>query len=482
MTFDTIEFWIFLPLLLLAFYIVPIKTRKYVLLLGNLFFYISLDWKVLCLAVATVIITFYSGIQIENYKENQPKKAKVYTVGTIVFLVLVLALFKYLNFFADTIHQVLNWFHIQQETVVFELLAMVGLSYYSLKAVSYLMEVYGGNRKAVRDFVVYADYLLFFPQIVAGPIQEPDSFIGQLEKGKIPDERLKKQAILLLATGYMKKLVIANMIVGYVDTVYGNIAAQNGLSCIFAAFLYSMQIYCDFSGYSDISIGVTALFGIKVEKNFNCPYLAVNVQDFWRRWHISLSSFLRKYIYISLGGNRKGKLRKIGNTLITFLVSGLWHGASWTFVFWGFYHGVGNCLGQKKQRQEENQVTLIKAGKILVTFIFVTIGWVFFRADSFQNAFLMLKKMVMEFSLSIGAIEQTILVFTGDMMSLCYFLVSLVMIGILMVREFRYTYGDLKKENLKKCEKEELIWIAFCVFTIICFGDFGTKGFIYANF
>lgn len=482
MTFDTIEFWIFLPLLLLAFYIVPIKTRKYVLLLGNLFFYISLDWKVLCLAVATVIITFYSGIQIENYRENQTKKAKVYTVGTIVFLVLVLALFKYLNFFADTIHQVLNWFHIQQETVVFELLAMVGLSYYSLKAVSYLMEVYRGNRKAVRDFVVYADYLLFFPQIVAGPIQEPDSFIGQLEKGKIPDERLKKQAILLLATGYMKKLVIANMIVGYVDTVYGNIAAQNGLSCIFAAFLYSMQIYCDFSGYSDISIGVTALFGIKVEKNFNCPYLAVNVQDFWRRWHISLSSFLRKYIYISLGGNRKGKLRKIGNILITFLVSGLWHGASWTFVFWGFYHGVGNCLGQKKQRQEKNQVTLIKAGKILVTFIFVTIGWVFFRADSFQNAFLILKKMVMESSLSIGAIEQTILVFTGDMMSLCYFLVSLVMIGILMVREFRYTYGDLKKENLKKCEKEELIWIAFCVFAIICFGDFGTKGFIYANF
>ena len=482
MTFDTIGFWIFLPALLLTFYSVPVKMRKYVLLLGNIIFYISLDWKVFCLATTTAIVTFYSGIQIEKYRDNQKKKAKTYTVGTITLMVVVLALFKYLNFFADTIYQVLYWFHIEQEKMVFELLAMVGLSYYSLKAVSYLMEVYRGNTKAVHDFVVYADYLLFFSQIVAGPIQEPNSFIGQLEEGKNPNEALKKQAILLLATGYMKKLVIANMIVGYVDTVYGNMAGQNGLTCIFAAFLYSMQIYCDFSGYSDISIGVAALFGIKVDKNFDCPYLAVSVQDFWRRWHISLSSFLRKYIYISLGGNRKGKLRKVWNTLITFLVSGLWHGASWTFVFWGFYHGVGNCLGQSKPKDEKQQFTWKTAGKIFVTFIFVMVGWVFFRADSFQNTFLMLRKMVMEFSLSMGAIEQTILVFTGDMMSLCYFLVSLVMIGILMVREFRYTYGDLKTEEPKKCEREELIWIAFCVFSIICFGDFGTKGFIYANF
>ena len=482
MTFDTIGFWIFLPVLLLIFYSVPVKMRKYVLLLGNIIFYISLDWKVLCLATATAIVTFYSGIQIEKYRESQIKKAKAYTIGTTTLLVAILALFKYLNFFADTLYQVLSWFHIEQEKMIFELLAMVGLSYYSLKAISYLMEVYRENRKAVRDFVVYTDYLLFFPQIVAGPIQEPDSFFCQFEKAKTPDENLKKKAILLLASGYMKKLVIANMIVGYVDAVYGSIASQNGLTCIFAAFLYSIQIYCDFSGYSDISIGVAALFGIKVEQNFNCPYLAVNVQDFWRRWHISLSSFLRKYIYISLGGNRKGKLRKVWNTLITFLVSGLWHGASWTFVFWGLYHGVGNCFSSGKKNKEENRFSFKMAGKILGTFLFVTIGWVFFRADSFQSAFLLLTRAVTEISLSVSAVEQTILVFTGDMMSLCYFIVSLVMVGILMIREIRYTYGDLKDARGQKREKEEIIWIAFCVFAIICFGDFGTKGFIYANF
>lgn len=460
----------------------PGKARKYVLLAGNMVFYISLDIKVFFLAAATTVVTFYIGIQIEKCRENAPKKAKAYITGIIILLVAVLGIFKYLNFFADTIHQVLSWFHIEQDKVVFELLAMVGLSYYSLKAVSYLLEIYKGNRKAANSLVIYADYLLFFPQIVAGPIQEPDSFLRQMEAANPPNEELKKRAVVLLTTGYMKKLVIANMIVGYVDTVYGNIEGHNGLTCVFAAFLYSMQIYCDFSGYSDISIGVAALFGIEVEKNFNCPYLAVNVQDFWRRWHISLSSFLRKYIYISLGGNRKGQLRKIGNTLITFLVSGLWHGASWTFVFWGFYHGVGNCLCRKKQTGEENRFTWKNAGKILVTFIFVTIGWVFFRADSFESAFLMLTKMITEFTLSVGAIEQTILVFTGDMMSLCYFLMSFVMIGILMVREFRYTYGSLKAENAPKHEKEEIIWIAFCVFAIICLGDFGTKGFIYANF
>lgn len=482
MTFDTIGFCIFLPLLLLIFYMVPVRLRKYVLLLGNIIFYISLDWKVLCLAAATAIVTFYSGIQIEKYRESQKKRAKAYTSGTIILLVLILALFKYLNFFADTIYQVLSWFHIEQERVIFELLAMVGLSYYSLKAISYLMEIYRGNRKAVGDFVIYADYLLFFPQIVAGPIQEPNSFIGQLENPKTPDEVLKKRAIVLLATGYMKKLVVANMIVGYVDAVYGNIAGHNGLTCLFAAFLYSMQIYCDFSGYSDISIGVAALFGIEVEQNFNCPYLAVNVQDFWRRWHISLSSFLRKYIYISLGGNRKGKLRKVVNTLFTFLVSGLWHGASWTFVFWGFYHGIGNCFSKGKKDGGESRFTLKVAGKVLVTFLFVTVGWVFFRADSFQSAFLLLKKVVTEFSLSVGAVEQTILVFTGDMMSLCYFLMSLLFIVILMVREFRYTYGGMKTGSVIEREKEEVMWIAFCVFAVICFGDFGTKGFIYANF
>lgn len=483
MTFDTISFCIFMAVMLSIFYLAPVNYRKYLLFLGSVVFYISLDWKVFCLAVTTVLVTFFAGKQIEKQKE-QGKSAKGVLAGTVVLVVLALGLSKYLNFFSEIIDTVLRFFHVEHSSRAFELLAMIGISYYSLKAISYLVEVYRGTIKAEKSLVSLGTYLLFFPQIIAGPIDTPDRFLTQINQPLIYKEENMKRAIVLIATGYMKKLAIANLVAGYVDTIYKSTETQNGLSCLFGAVLYSMQIYCDFSGYSDISIGVSALFGIQVERNFDCPYLSVSIKDFWRRWHISLSSWLRRYIYIPCGGSRKGKMVKVRNTMITFLVSGLWHGAAFTYVFWGIYHGILNCFCKKIKTEEK--ISGIKCfyrfGKMLVTFLLVTVGWIFFRADSSEKAFQVLEKICFEMSFSMDSMLQTVLVFTGDIMSLAYFVSSVVMSLLLLIREYRYTYGKLADAPEGRKEKEALMWLAFCVFAIICLGNFGTQGFIYANF
>lgn len=483
MTFDTISFCIFMAVMLSIFYVLPVKYRKYLLFFGSIVFYLSLDWKVFCLAAVTVVVTFCAGRQIENKREHK-RLAKGILAGTIVAVILALGLSKYLNFCSEVVELVLHLFHIEHESRVFELLAMVGISYYSLKAVSYLVEVYRGNLKAEKSLVSYGTYLLFFPQIIAGPIDAPQHFLNQLNQPLIYKEENARKAIVLLATGYMKKLVIANMVAGYVDTVYSATESQNGLTCLFGAILYSMQIYCDFSGYSDISIGVSAMFGIQVERNFNCPYLAVSIKDFWRRWHISLSSWLRTYVYIPCGGSRGGNYKKIRNTLITFFISGLWHGAAFTYVFWGIYHGVLNCFCKKVEIQKNisGVKCLCRFGKILVTFLLVTVGWIFFRADSFQKAFEILGKICFDTSFTMDAVLQTILVFTGDIMSLAYFVSSVVVSLLLLIREYRYTYGKLATASKERREREALVWTAFCVFATICLGNFGTQGFIYANF
>ena len=484
MTFDTIRFCVFLSAMLLIYYCSPEKIRKYVIFVGNILFYISFDLKVAVMAVFTTAITYYSGLQIEKNKYKNKKTAFCWLTATVAAIILVLGIFKYLNFFVETINIVLKWFHANTSMPLVQLFAVIGISYYSLKAISYLVEVYKGNMEAERNFISYGDYILFFPQIVAGPIDKPESLISQINTSLHYKEDLMKKAVVLLASGYMKKLVIANLAAGYVNTVYGNTVSQTGLTCLFAAFLYSIQIYCDFSGYSDISIGLAAMFGIQVRNNFDCPYLSVNIKDFWRRWHISLSSFLRDYIYIPLGGSRKGEIKKIRNVLVIFLVSGLWHGAAWTFVFWGLYHGILNCLSKNVENIERLKgfLWIKRMVRVLGTFILVTLGWIFFRAESFGKAFEIIRKIVFETSVSIGAIQETILVFTGDSMSLAYFLTLVIMVFLLFFREYRYTYGGLKDAEENKREKEALFWTGFCVFAILCFGNFGTQGFIYANF
>lgn len=501
MTFTTIRFCLFFVAVFVIYTVCKQKYRKYVLLLANILFYLSLDVKMFSLAMFTAIAVFYVGIKVETNRRSNKAVAKKYFVTAVVVLLLVLFLAKYLNFFTETIDMVLEAFGITSFLPVFEVLAWLGLSYYSLKAISYLADVYTGKISCERDVIIFINYLLFFPQIVAGPIGRASGMLPQLRKGETVSKEEAAKSIQQIVNGYFKKLVIANMVTGYVTTVYADVTKASGLTCLLAAFLYSMEIYCDFSGYSDISIGVSRLLGVSVPENFNCPYMAKSIKEFWRRWHISLSSFLTEYVYIPLGGSRLGDKKKVQNTLVTFLVSGLWHGASWTFVFWGLYHGVCNCFckrvkkGTGQETDTENVTYMQERNlfKTVVTFLLVTVGWIFFRADSFSDAFCVLKNMVCHTSISVVAIQETLLVFTGDMMSLAYGLMSMIMIGLLLIREYRYTYGDLSEGVAKKKQQGELmlrskrqreqqIWLIFAVFAIICMGNFGTQGFIYANF
>ncbi len=488
MTFDTIRFCVFFMMVMGGFYLTPVAKRKYVVLASSVAFYLLLDVKVSLLGFVTVVFTYFGARIMERLRQEKIIYGRCCFWGIITILIGILLGFKYLNFASDVLCQVLQWFHLSTQKKVFELFAMIGLSYYTLKAVMYVAEVYQERRKPEKDFVALASYLLFFPQIIAGPIDPPRSLLSQL-KGKLCyREELAKKSLLFLASGYMKKLVIANMIVGYVDCIYDDVTAYGGLTLLYGIFLYSVQIYCDFSGYSEISIGLAGLLGIEVGDNFHCPYLAADIKDFWNRWHISLSGFLKEYIYIPLGGNRKGSVKKVRNILVTFVISGLWHGANYTFLFWGFLHGILNCLCKKTKRQDTNCNTFqdrVKLfGNIALTFVLVTVGWVFFRANSFQQAVTLLYRLVTEFSASVSmdGVREMVMVYTGDMMSLSPFLMSGCLMFLLFVREYRCTYGGLAGQYDKMGNQENMVWFSLCIFFIICFGNFGSQGFIYANF
>ncbi len=499
MTFDTLRFCIFFMIVLGGFYLTPRAKRKYVILVASICFYLLLDVKVCMLALFTVVFTYFGTGVMEHLQQKKMVYGRCCFGIIIAVLLGILGIFKYINFASDIFYQVLRLFHFSGERKLFELFATVGMSYYTLKAVMYVVEVYQKKTESEKDLVALASYLLFFPQIIAGPIDRPKSLLVQLKGELSYREELVKKSILLLASGYMKKLVIANMVVGYVDSIYTDVSAYKGLTLLYGIFLYSIQIYCDFSGYSQISMGLAGMLGIEVGDNFNCPYLALNIKDFWGRWHISLSSFLKDYIYIPLGGNRNGRVQKIKNTLVTFLLSGLWHGANYTFLVWGLFHGVLNCMCKKTKtkvipvKSLKDRVKLV--GRISITFVCVTIGWVFFRAESLTQAVTLLARIVTTFrqSICVEGVLEMIMVYTGDMMSLSPFLMSAILVVVLLLREYRYTYGglseavketDLSKNHdiQQKREREQTIWLAFCVFAIVCFGSFGSQGFIYANF
>jgi len=342
------------------------------LLAASSYFYMVFQPIYIIILLVTIIIDYYAGIFIHS---SEGKKRKFFLVISLMANIGVLAVFKYYNFFIDNFNSVLP------SGVEFSLLSIllpVGLSFHTFQAMSYTIEIYNRNYKPERHFGYYALYVMYFPQLVAGPIERPQNIIYQLKK----DNKLKYQnisdGIKLILYGLVKKAVIADNISGIVDSYYNSIPGQN--NSILAIFLFSIQIYCDFSGYSDIAIGSSKLMGIDLMKNFNFPYFSKSVTEFWRRWHISLSNWFRDYLYMPLGGNKFGKLLHYRNILIVFSVSGLWHGANWTFVAWGFFYGIILIF--------ENYLKVEKYTKTIITFSLVSILWIFFRAANFDTAFI----------------------------------------------------------------------------------------------
>ena len=452
----------FFAIILAVYYILPHKFRWGLLLLASVVFYASADWKMLALIGGSIVVSYIAGLKIEQ-AENEKQK-KVWMAGCIILLVAILMLFKYFGFFADVVGNMLG-----ATSFVFNLVMPLGISYYTFKIISYLVDIYKGKIDAEKHFGYYALYVSFFPQILCGPIERADHFIPQLKYGCKFEDKLAAEGLERIIIGLFKKLAIADRLALYVGTVFDAPTAYPGLASIIAVAFYTIQIYCDFSGYSDMAIGMAQMLGIRTRENFNYPYFSRSIKEFWSRWHISLSSWLRDYIYIPLGGNRKGKMRKHLNTLAVFLVSGIWHGSSLSFVFWGALHGLWNMISTPKKDDDPVWKQILQ---VLVTILGVAFTWIFFRAKDLATAFTMIKHMILGFGLSIDQITASLLPFTGDNTCAAYFLIICLLILFQAVFEWRRTRGKGTSYG----------WIAAMLAMTLLLGQFGSSSFLYGQF
>ena len=390
MVFNSIEFVIFLPIVVLLFYLLPQKARWLMLLAASCVFYMWFVPKYIFILLVTIIIDYSAGILMEKHAD-EPKKKKTFLVISVVSTLLVLFIFKYLGFINDNFVWLCQKLGLDVRTSV-NIILPIGLSFHTFQSMSYVIEVYRGHQKAERHFGYYSLYVMFFPQLVTGPIERPGNLLRQLHEYKDFRYENISKGMRLILFGLFIKMVVADHLGAYVDEVYANPAEYNSWSVMLAMAFYSFQIYCDFFGYSTIALGSAKLMGFDISDNFRTPYLAKNIAEFWHRWHISLSTWFRDYVYFPLGGSRVKFGRWAFNILVVFVLSGIWHGAAWTFLFWGFAHGLLHILEKALRNRfpykEPNSKWLsisLDALRIAKTFVLVTLFWVMFRATDFAN-------------------------------------------------------------------------------------------------
>lgn len=402
MLFNSIEFAIFLPIVFLLYWFVFNKNLK----LQNLFvvvvsyiFYGWWDWRFLFLIAFTSACSYSAGILIDRHKDSL-RKAKTINSINIIINLLILGVFKYYDFFASSFADL--FLGGKDERLLLHLILPVGISFYTFQALSYSIDVYKGKLEPTKDIVQFFAFVSFFPQLVAGPIERATNLLPQFGKPRAFDYEKGVDGMRQILWGLFKKVVVADNCAVYVDNVFSSYQDQNGSTLLLAAIFFAFQIYGDFSGYSDIAIGTAKLFGIKLMRNFNVPYFSRDIAEFWRRWHISLTTWFRDYVYIPLGGSRCSKTKIIRNTFIIFLLSGFWHGANWTFIAWGTYHALLflPLILTGKNRKYRNVAaesyifpSLKELVQMTLTFFLVVIGWVFFRADSINEAVSYLGRM-----------------------------------------------------------------------------------------
>lgn len=404
MLFNSFEFLLFFPIVAFLFFAIKHKYRWLWLLSASCFFYMFFKPVYILILLLTIIIDYYAGIAIEKQEKQSDKKK--YLVLSIVANVLVLAIFKYFNFLNLNIGYFLNIFDVNNPIPFLEILLPIGLSFHTFQAMSYTIEVYRGNQKAEKHFGYYSLYVMFFPQLVAGPIERPQNVLHQFHEEKFYSYDNAVIGLRLILLGLVKKVVIADNLSVVVNNVYLNLDSQNSITLWITAIFFSIQIYCDFSGYSDMALGTAKFMGFDLMKNFNKPYFSYTIKDFWSRWHISLSSWFRDYLYIPLGGNRTTKLKQYRNTLIVFMLSGLWHGANFTFIVWGLIHGLLVCITSfftnSKKMIISKQNFIIKVVSICFLFIIVSVAWVYFRAATISDANYVVSKLFFDLPTSIN--------------------------------------------------------------------------------
>ncbi len=405
MLFNSLHFLVFFPIVLGIYYLIPQKIRTYWLLAASYYFYMCWNVKYVLLLLFSTIVTYVSGLAMAKCSQDEKGilHKKLCVAVSFILNLSILFLFKYLDFGIASLNQILGHLHIELNTPTFDLLLPVGISFYTFQALGYTMDVYRGEIYAEKNFFRYALFVSFFPQLVAGPIERSKNLLRQLDKPARPSFDSLRDGFLLMLWGYFLKVVLADRIAVFVDTAYGDIETYTGVYLIVATVLFAVQIYCDFSGYSVIAMGAAKILGISLMENFNAPYLSTSVSEFWRRWHISLSTWFRDYLYIPLGGNRRGKVRKYVNLLITFGVSGLWHGANWTYVVWGLLNGTYQMIGEVLRPfrtkvagfLEIKEDSLSHKGiRIVTTFLLVDLSWVFFRANTVFEGLRIVKRML----------------------------------------------------------------------------------------
>lgn len=392
MLFNSLEFLLFLPIVFCLYWFVfkEIKSQNVLLLVASYVFYGWWDWRFLCLICFSSILDFLIAKRMSSTEGKNKRKQLL--ILSLIFNLGVLFYFKYCNFFIDSFVEAFTFFGHHFKAEQLSIILPVGISFYTFQTLSYTIDVYRKQLKPTKDFVAFFAFVSFFPQLVAGPIERASNLLPQFFSSRVFNNKIAVSGVKLIIWGMFKKVVVADNSGILVDIIYANYETQNQLALVIGAVLFSFQIYCDFSGYSDIAIGTARLFGFDLMTNFKFPYFSRDIAEFWRRWHISLSTWFRDYVYIPLGGSRVHKIR---NVFVVFLVSGFWHGANWTFIFWGLLHALlfiplfvtGKYL-KNKNVGTKSVLNLGFIAKTLLTFLLVTLFWIFFRADSISDAFL----------------------------------------------------------------------------------------------
>jgi len=406
MLFNSIEFLCFLFVVFILYWLVfkkSIKLQNALILVASYVFYGWWDWRFLSLILLSTLVDYTIGLQLKNTEKQIKRKYLLW--GSLLFNLSLLAFFKYYNFFID--NWIVAWeaLGITMHRSTLNIILPVGISFYTFQTLSYTIDVYRNKLKATTDFVAFASFVSFFPQLVAGPIERASNLLPQFYKKRVFNYEIAKNGIALIVWGLFKKIVIADSCAVYANAIFEDYHSKDSLTLILGGVYFAFQIYGDFSGYSDIAIGTSRLFGFDLMRNFNYPYFSRDIAEFWRRWHISLSTWFRDYLYIPIGGSRGSRLKQLRNVIIIFVVSGFWHGPNWTFVIWGLLNALYfiPLLLQGKNRQNLDEIPTNRFGfpnvkvlfQIVSTFMLTTVAWVFFRSETLFDAFEYLKKIVL---------------------------------------------------------------------------------------
>lgn len=484
MLFNSINFAIFLPIVLLLYWFATngdLKKQNILLLVSSYFFYACWDWRFLFLLIFSTLLDYYTGIKIS---EATNKKGKAFWLWLSIGINLgFLGVFKYYNFFTASFADGLSLLGFKANFGTLQIILPVGISFYTFHGLSYVIDLYKNRIKPERNFISYSVFVSFFPLLVAGPIERATHLLPQILTKRKFDYTQAIDGLRQMLWGFFKKIVIADNCAEYANTIFGNSAHYGGSTLVLGALFFTFQIYCDFSGYSDIALGTARLFGIDLLRNFAFPYFSRDIAEFWRRWHISLSSWFKDYLYIPLGGSKGGIWMKVRNTFIIFLVSGFWHGANWTFIVWGFLNAL-YIMPSIIFNTHRNNLNIVAQGKLLpgikdflsivLTFCLTVFAWIFFRAENVHHAFSYIGEI---FSSSIYSSPS----FPGMASAKAMIFLILLCFGtewVQRTKQHALQFADgstLKSYSI-------IIFNCIIIWSIILWGAFGNKSFIYFQF